>query len=232
MQVRGDPTRMRCALNESLASASPSGGASTRPGPPASSPARRRITVRAICAAFQRPYRGHSLRMVSRMDMLARDLTMFGEVDPVRRRKLRHKKEESRFPRTGKRLQRRRAAFSSIVTLTSPWEKAHAHGNPHLREWTVCTWSAMYFDERADARRPGVLVFPEAFGLGDHAKSRAERLAGIGYVALACDLHGDGRLLHNLDEALALVEAAPGRSVAGSHARTASTHSGPARVRP
>lgn len=65
--------------------------------------------------------------------------------------------------------------------------------------------SHMYFDERTDARRPGVLVFPEAFGLGDHAKSRAERLAGIGYVALACDLHGDGRLLHNLDEALALV---------------------------
>ena len=95
--------------------------------------------------------------------------------------------------------------------------------------------SRMYFDERADARRPGVLVFPEAFGLGDHAKSRAERLAGIGYVALACDLHGDGRLLHNLDEALALVEAAPGRSVAGSHARMAATldipQAGPRSVR-
>ena len=39
-------------------------------------------------------------------------------------------------------------------------------------------------------RRPGVLVFPEAFGLGAHAKQRAERLAGLGYVALAGDLHG------------------------------------------
>jgi dienelactone hydrolase len=55
------------------------------------------------------------------------------------------------------------------------------------------------------APRPGVLVFPEAFGLGDHAKSRAARLAGLGYVALACDLHGDGRIVHELNEALALV---------------------------
>ena len=33
--------------------------------------------------------------------------------------------------------------------------------------------------------RPGILVFPEAFGLGEHAMSRAERLAQLGYVAKA-----------------------------------------------
>ncbi len=65
--------------------------------------------------------------------------------------------------------------------------------------------SHVYYDEQGDGRRPGVLVFPEAFGLGDHAKARAERLAGIGYVAMACDLHGDGRIVHHIDEALGLV---------------------------
>jgi dienelactone hydrolase len=59
-------------------------------------------------------------------------------------------------------------------------------------------------DGRAD-RRPGVLVFPEAFGLGDHARSRAQRLASLGYVALACDLHGDGLLVKELDKALGLL---------------------------
>src|SRR5580693_2336339 len=34
-------------------------------------------------------------------------------------------------------------------------------------------------------RRPGIVVFPEAFGLGDHAKKRADRLAKLGYVARA-----------------------------------------------
>ena len=65
--------------------------------------------------------------------------------------------------------------------------------------------SHLYHDKQTDGRRPGVLVFPEAFGLGDHAKSRAERLASLGYVALACDLHGDGRVVHDLSEALGLV---------------------------
>jgi len=38
-----------------------------------------------------------------------------------------------------------------------------------------------------------VLVFPEALGLGEHAIERARRLTEEGYVALACDLYGDGR---------------------------------------
>lgn len=43
--------------------------------------------------------------------------------------------------------------------------------------------------------RPGILVYPEAFGLSDHARHTAERLAALGYVALACDLHGDAQEL-------------------------------------
>lgn len=66
--------------------------------------------------------------------------------------------------------------------------------------------SRLYYDGRGEAR-PGVLVFPEAFGLGEHAKSRAERLAGLGYVALACDLHGEGRVFSDLGEVMPLIEA-------------------------
>jgi dienelactone hydrolase len=62
------------------------------------------------------------------------------------------------------------------------------------------------FFEPGSGRRPGVLVFPEAFGLGEHAISRAERLAKMGYVALACDLHGDGRVVDDLQEAIALLQ--------------------------
>lgn len=53
--------------------------------------------------------------------------------------------------------------------------------------------SELYLNDGA-VRRPAVLVFPEAFGLGDHARSRAQRLAEIGYCALACDLHGNASL--------------------------------------
>src|SRR4051812_47001843 len=68
------------------------------------------------------------------------------------------------------------------------------------------TMRSQLFFEPASQPRPGVLVFPEAFGLGDHAISRAERLAALGYVALACDLHGDGRVVDNLQEAVGLLQ--------------------------
>jgi dienelactone hydrolase len=47
-------------------------------------------------------------------------------------------------------------------------------------------------DEKAGGRRPGVVIFPEAFGLNEHARQRALRLAQLGYVALAADLNGGG----------------------------------------
>ena len=56
--------------------------------------------------------------------------------------------------------------------------------------------------EPAAGPRAGVLVFPEAFGLDAHAIRRAERLAALGYVAIACDLHGEGRVIDDLQEAM------------------------------
>ncbi len=56
------------------------------------------------------------------------------------------------------------------------------------------------------ASAPGVLVFPEAFGLSEHALHKAERLADMGYHALACDLHGDARLVPGLEEAIGLLQ--------------------------
>jgi dienelactone hydrolase len=58
------------------------------------------------------------------------------------------------------------------------------------------------FDEKKQGKRPGVLVMPEAFGLGEHAKKRAERLADLGYVAFAGDPYGNGIELANLQEAM------------------------------
>jgi dienelactone hydrolase len=62
------------------------------------------------------------------------------------------------------------------------------------------------WDDRATDPRPAVLVFPEAFGLGDHAKQRAERLASeFGYAALACDLHGEQAVISDLAQVMPLL---------------------------
>jgi len=39
---------------------------------------------------------------------------------------------------------------------------------------------------------PGVLVVPEWWGLNDYARSRAEQIARLGYVAFAADMYGAG----------------------------------------
>lgn len=65
--------------------------------------------------------------------------------------------------------------------------------------------SHLYFDRNASGPRPGVLVFPEAMGLGDHAKGKARRLAEAGYVALACDLHGQGAIMTDMPAMMALL---------------------------
>jgi dienelactone hydrolase len=44
-----------------------------------------------------------------------------------------------------------------------------------------------------DDRRPGVLLSHEGSGLDDNVRSRAERLAALGYVAFALDYFGGGR---------------------------------------
>ena len=58
------------------------------------------------------------------------------------------------------------------------------------------------FDDQTDEKRPGVLVMPEAFGLGAHAKERAKRLAALGYIALAGDPYGNGLEVSDLQEAI------------------------------
>lgn len=73
-------------------------------------------------------------------------------------------------------------------------------------------------DGARGAPAPGVLVAHEAPGLDDHARSRADRLAERGFVALALDLYGDPV---SVEQAMARHEAmmaAPGRMLARARA--------------
>jgi dienelactone hydrolase len=51
-------------------------------------------------------------------------------------------------------------------------------------------------------KAPGVLVCHEGFGLSDHARDIAGRLAEAGYVAFAMDYYGGGRPVSDMGEAM------------------------------
>ncbi len=53
--------------------------------------------------------------------------------------------------------------------------------------------SYLAYDPARSEKRPGLLVLPEWWGLNDYLRRRARELAGLGFVALATDVYGDGR---------------------------------------
>jgi len=82
------------------------------------------------------------------------------------------------------------AAFAELRTQNIDYEHAGAKLQGFL------AW-----DDRSEAKRPGVLVVHEWWGLNDYARQRARRLAEQGYVAFALDMYGDGRVTTHPDQA-------------------------------
>lgn len=57
------------------------------------------------------------------------------------------------------------------------------------------------WDDAVSAKRPGVLVVHEWWGLNDYAMSRAKQLAAEGYVAFALDMYGDNKVTSHAEDA-------------------------------
>ncbi|MEW6253339.1 MAG: dienelactone hydrolase family protein [Planctomycetota bacterium] len=84
----------------------------------------------------------------------------------------------------------RRPAFAKVVTEPVRYE----HDGVHLIGYLA-------YDDALKDPRPGVVVAPEWWGLNDFAKEQTRRLAELGYVALALDLYGEGRVTADPAEA-------------------------------
>jgi dienelactone hydrolase len=57
------------------------------------------------------------------------------------------------------------------------------------------------WDDSAKGKRPGILLVHEWWGLNEYARKRAVQLAGLGYVAFACDMYGEGKVTQHPKEA-------------------------------
>ena len=86
------------------------------------------------------------------------------------------------------------AAIGVMVILSA----AMAHGaikteNVEYRVGDTTFKSVVVYDDAGSAKRPGIVVYPEWWGLNDYAKHRARMLAELGFVAMAVDLFGNGQ---------------------------------------
>ena len=57
------------------------------------------------------------------------------------------------------------------------------------------------WDDAIEGKRPGVLVVHEWWGQNAYVRHRADMLAKLGYVALAVDMYGDGRVAEHPSDA-------------------------------
>ncbi|HKA88575.1 MAG TPA: dienelactone hydrolase family protein [Haliangiales bacterium] len=64
------------------------------------------------------------------------------------------------------------------------------------------------YDDAVKGKRPGVLVVHEWWGMNEHARNQAVRLAKAGYVAFALDMYGKGKVATHPKDAEAFMQAA------------------------
>jgi len=57
------------------------------------------------------------------------------------------------------------------------------------------------YDANKEGKRPAILVVPEWWGLVDYPKMRARKLAELGYIAMAVDMYGNGKIADNPGDA-------------------------------
>ncbi len=92
----------------------------------------------------------------------------------------------------------------SIICILSTAANAKIHTEIiEYRHGYVILEGYLAYDDASTAIRPGVLIVHEWTGPGDYVKMRAEKLAGMGYVAFAIDMYGKGIRPQNAPEAAA-----------------------------
>lgn len=100
------------------------------------------------------------------------------------------------------------AFFLFSCNSNSSEEKTAETKTPKLKEENVSykidslnMSGYIVYDENIEGKRPAVFVVHEWWGLNDYAKKRARELAGLGYIAMAVDMYGNGRQADNPTDA-------------------------------
>ena len=96
-------------------------------------------------------------------------------------------------------------AFVGVVLSAAAFARADVRTQTvEYRDGDTVLRGYLAYDDATQDPRPGVLVCPEWWGLTEHPKHVAERLAKMGYVAFAADFYGQGKVTADPKEAGAL----------------------------
>jgi dienelactone hydrolase len=96
------------------------------------------------------------------------------------------------------------ALVAAALTLAPPRARVQTREVEYRQGDTVLK-GFIAWNDGARGRRPGVLVVHEWWGLNQHARNQARRLAEAGYVGFALDMYGNGTVTTHPQDAQAFV---------------------------
>jgi dienelactone hydrolase len=82
----------------------------------------------------------------------------------------------------------------ALVALSAQIQAKIVTQNVEYRAGEVVSKGFLAYDDAVEGRRPGVLVVHEWWGLNDFVRDKCRLLAALGYVALAADIYGEGKV--------------------------------------
>jgi dienelactone hydrolase len=105
-----------------------------------------------------------------------------------------------------------RSFFKSIlicIIMLTISSKGKSNNLPSNIKEEIVTYTAdgmtfkgfIAYDDNIKGKRPAILVVHEWWGLNDYTKMRARKLAELGYIAMAADVFGNGKIATNPTEA-------------------------------
>src|SRR4051812_36472450 len=99
-------------------------------------------------------------------------------------------------------------AIVAAVLLQAPHSGGVKTREVEYKQGTTVLKGLIAWNDSIKEKRPGVLVVHEWWGLNDHARRSAQRLADAGYVGFALDMYGNGKNTEHPQDAQAFVAEA------------------------
>src|SRR2546425_686024 len=99
-------------------------------------------------------------------------------------------------------------ALAAVVLTQAPPRARVQTREIEYRQGDTVLKGFIAWDDAVAGKRPGVLVVHEWWGLNDHARNQARRLAEAGYVGFALDMYGAGKVTTHPQEAQAFATEA------------------------
>lgn len=86
------------------------------------------------------------------------------------------------------------AKSGNKITKVSGKEITYTSGDKTFKGYVA-------YDDTKKGKRPGILIVHEWWGSNEYVRMRARKLAELGYIALAVDMYGDGKLATDPEQA-------------------------------